>query len=96
MFDLEVDLGSVTAVDCDMGLFESSRCLVYFSVFCLREERGDSQSTDENDCPLGRNTERLNTYLENQPTIRRRITSHRQWPVNLACTLVSYHRKAIR
>ena len=47
VFDLEVDLGSVTAVDCDMGLLESpSECQIYFSVFCLIEERGDSQSTD--------------------------------------------------
>ena len=41
VFDLEVDLGSVTAVDCDMGLLESSECQVYFLVFCLREERVD-------------------------------------------------------
>ena len=59
-----------------------SECETYFSVFCLREGRGSSQSTNENDCPLGKNTERFNAYRENQPdNIVRRIASQKPWPV---------------
>ena len=82
VFELEVDLDSVTAGDfsCDIGTFDNAQCLLYFEVFCLREGRENSQSTDENDCPLGRNTERMNAYFENQLNTRT-ITSDSPWPV---------------
>ena len=82
VFELEVYLDSVTAggSDCDSGIFDNAQCLLYFEVFCLREERENSQSTDENDCPLGRNTEKMSAYLENQPNTRR-IISDSPWPV---------------
>ena len=77
-----MDLDSVTAGDfsCDGGAFDNAQCRLYFEVFCLREGREDTQSTNGNDCPLGRNTERMNAYLENQPNTRR-ITSDSPWPV---------------
>ena len=81
VFELRVKTNSVTTKSvCDYrGI---SECETYFSVFCLREGRVSSQSTDENDCPLGRNTERFNAYLGNQPNnIVRRIASQRPWPV---------------
>ena len=82
VFELEVDLDSVTAGDfsCDIGTFDNAQCLLYFEVFCLREGRENSQSIDENDCPLGRNTERMNAYLENESNTRT-ITSDSPWPV---------------
>ena len=81
VFELEVDQNSIaTNVNCDSAGF--SECETYFSVFCLREGRGDSQSTSEEDCPLGRNTTRMNAYLENQPNTRR-ITSQLPWPVRV-------------
>ena len=87
MFELEVDLDSVTA---NSNLCSGSisinivrECDVYFSVFCLREGRGDSQSTrNEGDCPIGRNTDRMNAYVENEPNMRR-ITSQRPWLVRV-------------
>ena len=82
MFELEVDLDSVTAGDfsCEIGIADNDpQCLLYFEIFCLREGRGNSQSTDENDCPLGKNTERMNAY-ENRPNTRI-ITSDSPWPV---------------
>ena len=79
-----MDLDSVTAnFNCADGFFDGSECATYFSVFCLREGRGDSQSTSAGDCPLGRNTGRMNAYLENQPNTRRISTSGRPWPVSL-------------
>ena len=82
MFELEVDLDSVTAgnFSCDSGIFDNAQCLLYLEVFCLREGRGNSQSTNGTDCPLGRNNERMNAYLEDQPNTRR-ITSDSPWPV---------------
>ena len=83
VFDLEVDIDSVTAgnFNCDIGSFDGDpQCSIYFEIFCLREERGDSRSTNESDCPLGRNTDRMRAYLENEPNMRR-ITSQRPWPV---------------
>ena len=79
VFELEVDLDSVTAnVACDPPGFRE--CEIYFSVFCLREGREDTQSTSDEDCPLGINTDRMNAYLENQPNTR--ITeSQSPWPV---------------
>ena len=82
-FELEVDIGSVTAgnFNCEIGRTDDDpRCSIYFEVFCLREGRENFRSTNENDCPLGRNTMRMNTYLENQPNTRR-IASQGPWPV---------------
>ena len=64
VFELEVDLHSVMAnIDCDLpSSLDGSQCETYFSVFCLREGREGSQSTNTEDCPLGRNTERMNAY----------------------------------
>ena len=89
VFELEVDLDSVTAgnFDCADGPFGNSQCDIYFSVFCLREGRGDSQSTSEEDCPLGQNTDRMNAYLENEPNTRR-ITSQSPWPVRAIIILL--------
>ena len=90
MFELEVDLDSVTAGDfsCDIGNFDNDpQCLLYFEVFCLREGRGNSQSTNGNDCPLGRNTERMNAYLENQPNTRT-ITTDSPWPVRSTLIII--------
>ena len=82
IFELEVDLDSVTAGDfsCDSGRYDDAQCCIYFEVFCLREGREDSLSFDDGNCPLGRNTERMNAYLENQSNTRR-ITSDSPWPV---------------
>ena len=85
MFELEVDLDSVIAnsIQCGHLFFDKRECDVYFSVFCLREGRDDSQSTrNEGNCPLGRNTDRMNTYVENESNMRR-ITSQRPWPVKV-------------
>ena len=84
VFELEVDLGSVTAGDfsCDIGSFDDAQCLLYFEIFCLREGRENSPSTNENDCPLGKNTERMNAHLENESNTRR-ITSNSPWPVRI-------------
>ena len=81
IFELEVGLDSVTAGDfsCDSGCFDDAQCRIYFPVFCLREGREDSLSFDDRNCPLGRNTERMNAY-ENQPNTRT-ITSDSPWPV---------------
>ena len=81
VFELEVDLDSVTAgnFSCDSGIFDNAQCLLYLEVFCLREERENSQSTNGTDCPLGRNTERMNAYLENESNTRI-ITSDSPWP----------------
>ena len=83
MFELEVDRDSVTAGDfsCDIGTFDNAQCLLYFEVFCLREGREDTQSIDGNDCPLGRNTERMNAYDNRSNT--RTITSNSPWPVRI-------------
>ena len=78
-----MDLDSVTAGDfsCEIGIVDNDpRCLLYFEVFCLREGRENSPSIDENDCPLGRNTERMNAYLENESNTRT-IKSDSPWPV---------------
>ena len=86
MFELELDLRSVTAnFNCADGLDRNKKCSTYFSIFCLREGR-DTQSTNTGNCPLGRNSERLNAYPENDneplPSPQtRRITSPRPWPV---------------
>ena len=82
VFEMEVDLDYVTAdVDCDTGIPVFSReCETYFSVFCLREGREDTQSTSDEDCPLGINTDRMNAYFENQ-TNTRIIESQSPWPV---------------
>ena len=81
-FELEVDIGSVTA-NCKMlgprGNHDL-QCSIYFEVFCLREERENLSSTNKSDCPLGRNTMRMNTSLENQLNTRR-IASQGPWPV---------------
>jgi hypothetical protein len=85
VFELEVDLGSVTAgnFNCEIGWADlDPQCSIYFPVFCLREGRENSQSTNVNDCPLGRNTTRMNTYDPNDPNGNlRRITSEASWPV---------------
>ena len=82
-FELEVDIGSVTA-NCEMDLTRRGgndlQCSIYFEVFCLREGRENSSSTDKSDCPLGRNNIRMNTSLENQLNTRR-IASQGPWPV---------------
>ena len=84
VFELEVDLDSVMASDfsCEIGLTDNDpRCQIYFPIFCLREPEGITlQSIQGGYCPLGRNTSRMNTYLENQPNTRR-ITSDSPWPV---------------
>ena len=82
IFELEVDLDSVTAGDynCASSRFDDAQCRIYFKIFCLREGREDSLSFNDRDCPLGRNTSRMNTYLKNRPNTRR-ITSHSLWPV---------------
>ena len=70
VFELEVDIDSVTAgnFNCDTGLLDGDpQCHIYFPVFCLREGRGDSWFTNEEDCPLGRNTIRMNAYHQNYP-----------------------------
>ena len=84
VFELEVNLQSVTTngnCDLDETNLDDIFCETYFSLFCLREGRGDSQSTNEEDCPLGRNTTRVITYLGNQPSAQRIITSQKPWPV---------------
>ena len=84
VFELEVDIDSVTAgsFNCDIGSFDGDpQCRIYFEIFCLREGRGISQSTNEGDCPLGRNTRRMNAYEPNGNT--RRITSQGSWPVRV-------------
>ena len=93
VFELEVDLSSVTAGDfsCEIGLTDNDpRCLLYFEIFCLREGRENSQSTNGNDCPLGRNTSRMDTYLEDQPNTRT-ITSDSSWPVRSTLMINSTH-----
>lgn len=83
VFELKLDLDSVTAdFNCADSIFDDRVCATYFSLFCLREGREDSQSTDEGDCPLGHNTDRLNAYLENQPNTRK-ITLQMPWPVRV-------------
>ena len=85
VFDLEVDIDSITAgnFNCKIGRTDNDpQCSIYFEIFCLREGRGDSQSTNEGDCPLGQNTTRMNTYLENESNMRR-IMSQRPWPVRV-------------
>ena len=92
VFKLEVDLDSVAAGDfsCEIGFTDNDpRCLLYFEVFCLREGRENSQSTNGADCPLGRNTERMNAYLENQPNTRT-ITSDSPWPVRSTLIIILY------
>ena len=82
VFELEVDLASVTDnVHCDIF----GECDIYFSVFCLREGRApDSQSTNEEDCSLGRNTTRMNAYGNHQNELNtRRIMSQKSWPVRV-------------
>jgi hypothetical protein len=88
VFELEVDLDSVTAGDfsCDISRFgvDDPECSIYFPVFCLREGRIHSQSTSVTDCPLGKSTTRMNTYDPNDPNGNsRRITSQESWPVSL-------------
>ena len=87
VFELEVDLDSVRAgnFNCDIGFLSSDpQCQIYFPVFCLREARADSQSTNEEDCPLGRNAMRMNTYYQNYPNDNtRRLISQRSWPVSV-------------
>jgi hypothetical protein len=86
VFELEVDLDSVTAGDfsCDIGWFDNAQCLIYFPFFCLREGRINSQSTSVDDCPLGKNTTRMITHDPNDPNGNsRRITSQESWPVSL-------------
>ena len=94
VFELEVDLDSVTAGDfnCADGIFGNAQCSIYFSVFCLRETREVSLSTSENDCPLGQNTDRMNAYLENQPNTRR-ITSQSPWPVRAILLWAGIHSR---
>ena len=82
VFELEVNLDSVTVNgNCDTRL--NSGCETYFSVFCLREGREGSQSTNTEDCPLGRNTKRMNAYENDRPLNTRMITSQLEtsWPV---------------
>ena len=84
-FELEVDIGSVTAGNFKCATVTGLRnndpqCSIYFEVFCLREGRENFRSTNESDCPLGRNTMRMNTSLENQLNTRR-IASQGPWPV---------------
>jgi hypothetical protein len=92
VFELEVALDSVTAgnFSCEISNygFDDPECSIYFPVFCLREGRENSQSTNGNDCPLGRNTIRMNTYDPNDPNGNsRRITSRASWPVRASITL---------
>ena len=88
VFELEVDLDSVTAGNFNHAnrIFGNSQCSIYFSVFCLREGRENSQSTSERDCPLGRNTDRMNTYFKNVPNTQR-ISSQSPWPVRVILLL---------
>ena len=79
-----MDIDSVTAgnFNCDIGHFDGDpQCRIYFPVFCLRERRGNSQSTNEDNCPLGRNTIRMNAYEPNGNTCT--ITSQGSWPVRV-------------
>lgn len=92
VFELEVDLGSVTAgnFNCDSGAFDNSECRIYFSVFCLRGGSGDSQSTNEEYCPLGRSKLRMNVYEPNDPNGNTRsLTSQSSWPVRVLMHMIA-------
>ena len=66
VFELEVDIDSVTAgnFNCDLVIWTMTHSV---PVFCLKEGREDSRSTNEGDYPLGRNTMRMNAYHQNYP-----------------------------